>query len=259
MRERYITVNGWKVRYVDLGAGERCALLLHGLGGSIESWRNNLAQLSRYSRVIALDLPGFGLSDKHEAHYTAEFYADFIADFLKTVKIEKAGLIGHSMGGLVALTTALRHPEVIEKLVVVDVAGLDAFTAELIRDSMGGWWDRESLRRFYERYIGRVDEEMLELRLRMYESMEARKAYLSALRALESPIPLEQFAKISQPTLIIWGEEDRLTKLETGLRLSHLIKGSTLIVIKGAGHSPHAEKPEEFNRIVLKFLEQDKS
>lgn len=246
-------VEGWRVRFAELGAGKRPVLLIHGLGGSLESWRYNLTPLSKHLKVVALDLPGFGLSEKREADYTPEFYADFTASFIKTICSGRASLVGHSMGGLIALVTALRHPEVVERLVVVD-AVVDARASKLIKEMMGEWWDREKLIKYYERFAGGVDEEVLELRLKLYEDELSRRAYLSALRALENPPPIERFSRISKPTLIIWGGRDEVTRLGGGLRLNSLIKNSRLVVFEESFHSPHAEEAEKFNKLLLEFL-----
>ena len=253
MEESFIEVNGIRVRYVEKGSGKN-VILVHGLGGSLESWRNNLEHLSSMFRVVALDLPGFGFSDKPDVEYTPWFYADFLPKFLSRLGIRKACLVGHSMGGLVALATSIRHPEIVEKLVLVDAAGLDDWTAKVVREAMGEWWNMERLKRFYEEYVGKPDEKILELRLKLYEDEGLRRAYLSALKALEKTISPEEVSKVSAPTLIIWGEGDRLTRPEGGVKLKSTIKGSRLVVFKDVSHTPHADKPEEFNKLVSEFL-----
>ncbi|HEX2014248.1 MAG TPA: alpha/beta fold hydrolase, partial [Nitrososphaera sp.] len=107
MQDRYLQVNDLSVRYVDRGSG-KTVILLHGLGGSIESWTNNIEPLSSEMRVIALDLPGFGFSDKPRLSYSIKFYTDFVAAFAKRLQLKRASIVGSSLGGQIAAELALR-------------------------------------------------------------------------------------------------------------------------------------------------------
>jgi len=258
--QRYVSVEGLMIRVAE--AGDRSqpeVLLIHGLGGSIDSWTNNLIPLSERLHVIALDLPGFGLSDKPPINYTPEYYSDFITTFVNSMNCPKVNLVGHSMGGLIVLETALSNPEIVDRLVLVDVAGIGDETAEIIERSMGGDWTLDKLVRFYEDHVvGEhriIDEELLKRSLKLYhEDPRLRHAYRCCLRFLGAGRGVERFSKIAHPTLIVWGSMDRLVPPEYGHRLHRVLKNSKLMIFKGAGHSPHVEVPKEFNQAIVDFI-----
>ena len=108
-------VGNLHIRYVDAGSGEP-VLLIHGLGGSIESWTNNIGELAKSLRMIAVDLPGFGMSDKPKMSYTIKFFRDFVVQFLKLLQLEQASIVGSSLGGQIATEVAISHPSLIKKL-----------------------------------------------------------------------------------------------------------------------------------------------
>src|SRR5262245_34907734 len=111
-----------RVCHVDLGRGEP-VLLIHGLGGSIESWAHNIEELARNFRIIAVDLPGFGLSDKPRMIYTIRLYREFITQFLKHMRLDRVSIVGSSLGGQVAAEVAINHPSIVKKLVLISPAG----------------------------------------------------------------------------------------------------------------------------------------
>ena len=108
--------------YVDAGSGHP-VLLIHGLGGSIESWTNNIGELAKSLRVIAVDLPGFGLSDKPKMNYTIKFYREFVVRFLKRLQLGQVSIVGSSLGGQVAAESAIKRHSLMKKLVLISPAG----------------------------------------------------------------------------------------------------------------------------------------
>ncbi|RLE78804.1 MAG: hypothetical protein DRJ36_04105 [Thermoprotei archaeon] len=258
--QRYTLVGGLKIRVAEAGDRSKPAvLLIHGLGGSIESWMNNLIPLSERLHVIALDLPGFGFSDKPLITYTPRYYSDFISTFVNSMNYQKVSLVGHSMGGLIALETALSSPEIIDRLVLVDVAGIGDEAAEIIERSMGEDWTLDKLIKFYEDFIvGEhriVDEDLLKRSLKLYhEDPRLRHAYRCCLKFLGARRDMERFSEVAHPTLIVWGSMDRLVPPEYGYRLHRVLKNSKLMIFKGAGHSPHVEVPERFNSAIIDFI-----
>ena len=117
-----ILIDGLDVRVFERGTG-RPAIFLHGLGGSIESWTNNLDSLSAGARAIALDLPGFGQSSKPRLNYTIAFYRNFLVKFMEHLGLQRASFIGSSLGGHIACELALARPNLVEKLILVSPAG----------------------------------------------------------------------------------------------------------------------------------------
>jgi len=261
MERKFLEVEGLRVHAVDLGGSDKPRLLLvHGLGGSIESWREVLEDLSRLFHVTAVDLPGYGQSDKPDASYTMEFFADFTCSLIDRLEAESIVLVGHSMGGMIAMKTYLRCSERIRALVLIDAAGVSGTAAEKIRRYMADGWNMERLRRIYLDCIigrlGELDEARLKEILSMMEDPRFRRAYLRSLDAISKPLSSEEIKRIRVPTLIVWGSDDKLTPLEDGIRLNELIEGSRLVVVDGAGHSPHAEDPRRVVEEVGKFVSE---
>src|SRR5437016_2575312 len=123
---QYLNVNNFQIRYLDTRSTGNPVLLVHGLGGSIESWINNISKISTEQlRVIVLDLPGFGFSSKPRINYSVSFYTTFIATFLNSLKIRSSSLsiVGCSLGGHIAAEVALNHPNLVSKLVLISPAG----------------------------------------------------------------------------------------------------------------------------------------
>src|SRR5262249_32653089 len=120
--EKWTTVYGAKIRYVEAGNGP-VVILLHGLGGDASNWASTIAPLSQSSRVPGLDQIGFGKSDKPMINYRVATLVDFLDGFYKKVGVQKASLVGNSLGGFTAAAFALAHPEKVEKLGLVDAAG----------------------------------------------------------------------------------------------------------------------------------------
>ncbi|MDQ3929381.1 MAG: alpha/beta fold hydrolase [Chloroflexota bacterium] len=239
---RYVDVSGTRVRYMEAGRGHTGAalLLVHGYNGSCDYWHpRTLAGLAAERHVIALDLPGNGLSGKLREH-TLDAYVDFIPAFLDSLGLDTVDLLGHSMGGQVAIAAVAAHPRRFRKLVLVDSAGLPELVKlhwlapfKMLTDSC---MRQVSL---YPSYI------KIALRARTpWEGLDiVRNRGIS--RSLKS---------LAIPTLIIWGSRDRVVPLEHGAFMAKHIQGARLVIMRGAGHMPFYQKPEEFNRLVLTFL-----
>ena len=240
--DKYLVVQGVRTRYVEDGGHHKGVplVVVHGYNGSCDYWYPQFLPLVAAERwVIALDLPGCGLSGKLPMH-TTETYAEFLAAFLDTLGIERADMLGHSMGGLLSLATAARYPERIRKLVLFDSAGLPELARPHWKVPLRGVTDSSNrLWRLYPTFVrtglrARTAREGLDI-IRKYNV----RRDLRLLRA---------------PTLIVWGSRDRLVPLEHGAFMAKHIPGARLAVVRGAGHMPFYERPEECNRIVLGFL-----
>ena len=120
---QFVTIENIRIRYIDKNQKGFPLLLIHGLGGSIESWLNNIDSLAAKFRIIALDLPGFGLSDKPKISYTIRFYVNFVEKFIKKLKINHVYLIGASLGGHIAVEFTLNNKRIVDKLVLISPAG----------------------------------------------------------------------------------------------------------------------------------------
>lgn len=262
-----VMIYGQKIRYVEAGTGgggggAQTVILLHGMGGSGANWTRNIDPLAEKYRVIAPDQVGFGQSDKPAINYRLGTYVDFLDRLYHELKIERATLVGNSMGGWVAALYALARPERVERLVLVDAAGFapprdfDVKQLAMMNPST-----REGMRRlaslvFYNKQLYATDEA---IDLMLTQRMMAGDGH--TIRSLMDSIERGEdmldgrLGAIKQPTLLIWGRQDGLSPLSPGgERFKREIPGSELIVIEECGHMPMIEKAAEFNAALLKFL-----
>jgi pimeloyl-ACP methyl ester carboxylesterase len=260
IKDDFVTVYGAKIHYIEAGTGP-VVVLLHGLGGNTSHWALNITQLAQNHRVIVPDQIGFGKSDKPLINYRIATYVDFLDAFLKELKVYRASLVGNSMGGWVGAAYSLAHPDKVERLVLVDAAGLslpqDVDMALLMKLNPS---TREGMKElvskvFYNKLIfmsdGFIDASMA-ARINAGDGYTIRSISESILRRedfLDS-----RLSAIKAPTLIIWGREDGILPVADGERFQKGIPGSQLLVIDQCGHGPQIEKASEFNAAVLKFL-----
>ena len=122
-----------EIAYFDLGKWSETLICIHGLGSNKKAFSKNIDYLSHYIRVIALDLPNYGNSSKGDYPSTLKFFSEIIKDFIQELKLDKVILCGHSMGGQIAILTALNFPDIVKKLILIAPAGLEKFTQEEIR------------------------------------------------------------------------------------------------------------------------------
>ncbi len=263
-QDKTVTIFGAKIHYIEAGdAANPTVVLLHGLGGSTDNWAFNTPALAAKYHVIALDQVGFGKSDKPLINYRIGTYADFLDKFFSELKIEKATLVGNSLGGWIGALYTLKYPNKVEKLVLVDSAGFAP-----PKD-----FNYKSLQNLNPSTREQVRET---LKLVIYNQALVTDAFVDSgitarvsagdgytIQALVDSIKRgEDFLDgklkdLKKPTLIVWGKQDGLTPLaEFGERFKREIAGSELIVYDQCGHIPMVEKAADFNAALLKFLEQ---
>jgi len=283
VRGGYVEIDGLQVHHVYGGRGSPPVLFVHGLGsaGYLE-WRFNLSAIGRTHRVYAPDLPGFGRSDRPRDGYGVPLFAHVVEEYARTHGL-KPVLVGASMGGRVALEVALRQPRSVERLVLVNALGVarpnvQPFYPLVVLPGVGEGMLRlmsEALHRLPADVIrwsagpllgvrGDVDRMLSEAYLTGLREMHAAdgypQAYAATVRSLASPDAfgsdplLARLAATGLPVLLIWGEGDRLLPLARARLAQQKLPGARLEVIEGAGHAPQAERPEEFNRVLERFL-----
>ncbi|MDT5063152.1 MAG: hypothetical protein QOH63_3611 [Acidobacteriota bacterium] len=254
------TVYGVKIHYVEAGSGP-VVVLLHGLGGNTTNWAFNIAPIAQKYRVIVPDQIGFGQSDKPLINYRINTYVDFLDAFLKGLKIERASLVGNSMGGWVAAAYTIAHPEKVERLVLVDAAGFSFApgfdTGQLIKLNPSTREGMKELvsRVFYNKLIFMSDafiDASMAARINAGDGHTIRSITESIIR--REDFLDNRLAAIKQPTLVIWGREDGLLPLADGQRFQKEISNSQLVVFDQCGHVPQIEKAANFNTALLKFL-----
>lgn len=258
------TVFGVKIRYLEVGSGPQTVVLLHGLGGSTVNWAFNIPALAQKYRVIVPDQVGFGTSDKPLINYRVGTYVDFLDKLLTGLNVERASLVGNSMGGWVASLYALRHPARVERLVLVDAAGY-APPKEFDLNTLAGLnpSTREGMRQlatlvFHNKALFTSDaavDMMLAQRIAAGDGHTIQSLVESIHRGEDM---LDgKLSSLKTPTLIVWGRSDGLTPLaREGERFRKDLPHAEFLVIEEAGHVPQVERAAEFNAALLKFLGQ---
>jgi len=254
-----VLVFGQKIQYVEAGSGPT-VILLHGLGGSSQVWQFNIGPLAEKYHVVVPDQIGFGKSDKPLVNYRIRTYVDFLDQFCKQLKIERATLVGNSMGGWIAALFTASFPDRVDKLVLVDAAG---YAPPKDFDTRAFFGLNPTTREGMKVLIAKVFyNKAFQSDAFIDQSIAARLAAgdgYTINSITESIIRGEDFLDdivktIKRPTLIIWGRQDGLVSLADGERFNREIAASKMIVIDECGHVPNVEKPGEFNAAVLKFL-----
>jgi pimeloyl-ACP methyl ester carboxylesterase len=284
LRSGFVDVGRLKLHHTYGGKGKP-VLLIHGLGSSgYLEWRYTIPALTPAHRVFAPDLPGFGRSQKPRARYGIKYFARVLDRYLEGRRLRSAAVVGTSLGGRIALELALGYPERVSKLVLVNALGLGRPQFQIyyplmmlprVGEAVMGvargavrWAPPTVIRRVAARYTGASanmadsmnDDYLVHLR-EMYAEDGYPRAYLATVRSLMQPDALfggydltSELKRVEVPTHIIWGASDPLFPLEHATRAHRALPGSRLTVIEGAGHTPQAERPEEFNRTLAKFL-----
>jgi pimeloyl-ACP methyl ester carboxylesterase len=270
----YATVNGTKIRYFVAGSGQK-VLLLHGFGSFLETWAFNIPPLSKRYQVYAIDLPGHGLSDKPIKFYNTAFAIESSGDIMEALGIEQATLIGHSLGGAVSINIALSLPERVNKLVLIDSAGLSRTLPWMYRLSslpvLGNILmslavepvlSRSIKRLFYN--SPRLTQDMIDIILKNASQPEVKKTLLRILQhnvGLRGPRPeailIEKLSQLKVPTLFVHGAQDRVFPLKQVRDAFSMAPNSRVKIFDQCGHCPHIEKAIEFNEVVLEFLAAD--
>jgi pimeloyl-ACP methyl ester carboxylesterase len=273
-QDKYIKIGTINTRYWAEGDKGSNVILIHGLGASADIWMHNILALAKSHRVYAPDLVGFGRSDKPKVIYSPPYMAAFINDFIKALNIGNACLIGLSLGGGLALQYLLQFPGNVQRLVLVDSAGLGREVPLAMRLAtvplMGELMLSPSragmafvLRQLvYDPAI--ITNDLIDLYFELNFSEGAAKTVLSVLRTCATirggradvldPI-IRNLDSVKIPTLIIWGREDRLFPLGHAFSAREKMPEAHLYILDRCGHMPNFERPEEFNSLVLNFLD----
>jgi pimeloyl-ACP methyl ester carboxylesterase len=264
----FADIDGVRIHYQEKGTGTPL-VLLHGFTSSTYSWKDVFEPLSQNFRVIAVDLKGFGFSGKPDGDYSRRAQATLVGHLLDYLKIEKAWLCGNSMGGEIALNFALQNPQRVERLILIDSAGVTVTGSGslapryLLLPVVGRIVTalalpsdklvRQGLEKsFYDQT--KVTNERVAY---YYRPLKTRGGQLAAVRARTqaNEFPVEpELGRISMPTLIIWGAQDALIPLEAGIKMNKLIKESRLVIFDSCGHLPQEEVPARVVDEITKFI-----
>lgn len=270
---RTIEVGEHRVRCLDIGSGGVPVVLLHGTASSLEMWSHNMPAIAEHHRVIALDMVGFGYSSRPEESLTPALMARVVRHTLQVLNVDTAHFVGLSLGGAVALRLALDHPEELATLTLVGSAGLGDGAHLLLRllsvPGIGELLGRPS--RSGTRYLlglcfadeAYVDDALLDFSYALACGRGSRRSLLSGIRSLGffgmlHPSVKREFGErlheLQVPTLVVWGEEDRMLPARHAQKTSERIPDAELHVLPGCGHLAQIERAEEFNALLLDFL-----
>lgn len=266
----FARVDQVRLHYQEKGSGP-ALVLIHGYGASTYDWKEVFDDLAGRFHVIAVDLKGFGFSEKPAGDYTIQAQADLVMGLLDQLGTQRATLCGSSMGGAVALLCALDEPRRVERLILVDSAAftragpqsglvppillkpvigpilgaLALTSADLVRQAL--------TRAFYDQSF--VTPERLETHYRPLRTRSGQQAALTVARQWSPSAVETNLHRIQPPTLILWGAEDELIPLKYGQQLHREIKSSTLVVFPKCGHLPQVERPHQFVEEVNGFVQ----
>jgi len=270
------TILGHKISYVTGGQGEPI-ILIHGLGADSTAWWRIAPQLAQHYRVYALDLFGCGQSDKPDFEYTIEAQAHYLKLFMERLGIAHAHMMGHSLGGGVAMQVAYFFPEIVDRLILISSGGLGRDVHWLIRAStlpgadgviglmsdprsgiihLASELERRRMKKSLTEYEGEIPVVLEQLR-----DHEARRVFLRMTRAIGSlqgqtinALPLLKHLA-EKPVLIVWGASDEIIPVAHGHAAAQVIPRAHLVVIPDCYHRPHIEAHAEFYRQTIGFLQ----
>jgi pimeloyl-ACP methyl ester carboxylesterase len=262
-----------ELHYETHGQGDPI-IFLHGLGGTLYTWRHLVGPLAPHYRLILFDLKGAGESPKpYDDRYSLFDQVEIIYRFIFQNDLQHVTLVGHSFGGGVALLLALklaqRDPSRLSRLILIDTVAYPQKlpgVIKMLRMPLIGWLglhlipDKTKVRNMMESLYyddGKINWEDVEAYAAPLSSPGAKYAFQQTARQI-IPDNIEEitgmYPQINVPTLIIWGREDKIIPLENGVRLHQAIRNSQLVVIERCGHDPPDERPKELTEVIREFL-----
>ena len=265
--------NNIKMRYLESkqgdGISDRHILFIHGLGSSADRWLDIPDAISMYYHTIAVDLIGFGGSDKPtDVNYTIEQFSEFILEFIEKIGLSgddrKITLVGHSLGGYIAVDFAIRNKGLIEKLVLLDSSGFLKGPTPLLEQYLNAakYPSYDSVRNVFEQMVAqpwKVLPVIINIFITRINSPGAKYPFESAYQnSTTTQIDLSRLKSIEDiPTLIIWGKSDNLIPIEYSEPFKQVFKNYRVEMIEDAGHAPFVEKPAIICEILHSFLSQN--
>ena len=273
--ERHIDVGGIPTRYLTAGTTGPPLVLLHGVGDNALDWQWVLPTLAHTQRVYALDLPGSGGSIKPDVDYSPAFFTQFLSAFLDALAVERAAVVGNSLGGLVSLRLALSEPSRVSALGLVASAGLGREVTYALRSlTLPGYgrlavaWGKRPPGAA-QRALGRstllfarpqsVPLKWLKEQYRLARLPGFLEAQLATVRAQvclrgQREVLVDRLAQLEVPTRLVWGTGDRVLPYSQAKEAVSRLQEGSLELISDCGHSPHVEQPERFVSALDRFL-----
>jgi pimeloyl-ACP methyl ester carboxylesterase len=267
-----VRIDGTPVNYVDLGSGDRePVVFVHGLGGQWQNWLENIPRVAQERRVLALDLPGFGLTLEPRDRITIPGYGRFVDGFCERLDLGRVAMVGNSMGGYIAAEVAIQFAARVSRLVLVSAAGISSaatvrapiltagrvltaiwtYTAARHRNLAA----RPLSRHFSLALVARHPRLLKpDLAYEGFFKGVGKPGFDDALRASLDYDFRERLPEVRVPTLIVWGERDAIIPVRDASEFERLIPDSRKVVMRDTGHIPMAERPQAFNDLLMEFL-----
>ena len=279
INKREVRLHGHRLVYRiggDLASDRPVLLIVHGVAGSSATWKAVLPALATRYTVVAPDLTGHGESDKPRLDYSLGAHANMLRDLMIALGIERATIIGQSLGGGVAMQLAYQHPQRCERLVLVSSGGLGPEVSWMLRAlTLPGV--EYLMPVIFPSLVGKAGNVIgrrlarlgwrsahIEQEWHAYVSLTEpgnRQSFIRTLRAVVEPTGQsvsahdKLYLATRLPTLIVWGRRDRIIPVEHAYAAHEAIPGSRLVIFEGAGHFPHTEEPEHFVDVVAEFID----
>jgi pimeloyl-ACP methyl ester carboxylesterase len=275
---------GWRTHHTVFPNPESdlSIVFVHGFGGSIGHWRQNMPELAKYYNVYALDLLGFGDSDKPNVEYSVDLWVDQLYEFWQTFIGKPVVLVGNSIGSLTCLAAAAEHPEMVQGVAMIslpDTASHEEAIPPIVRPLVSRLQtiftcplvlyplfhllrQPRVIRRWASlAYVCQeaVTEELLEILMKPAREQGSAQAFCAIIRAMISP----QFSpsvrsllsQIQMPSLLLWGDQDRMIPPGSAKRLLSYKSDLQLVELENAGHCAHDERPEQVNSVLLNWIQ----
>jgi len=265
LQEYWANLNGLKIRYLESGKeNDMRILFIHGLGSSADRWVGIPKSLSENFHTISLDLPGFGESDKPVSmDYTIENFRNIVMEFMNLLAINdgKTSIVGHSLGGYIAVEVAMLNKIQIRKLVLIDSSGMLKKPTVLLEEylivAMNPTIDKVT--NVFEQMVTdrtKIPLKLVESFIRRINLPNAKYAFKSTLEnSANTQLEHERLKLIDNiPTLIIWGAADKVIPPEHSELFKRSISNSHIEIIQNAGHAPFTEKPDQVFELIFNFL-----
>ncbi len=267
----FMAIEGMQVHVRDEGPRDDPApiVLLHGTGASLHTWDGWVAELAAEHRVVRVDLPGFGLTGPNpDGRYTLPRYSQFMNAVFEALKLQHVTLVGNSLGGAVAWKTAVDFPEKVSRLVLVDAGGYPSQATSVpigfrmaTNPQLSWWMDRvlpratvaSSVRNVYGD-PAKVTPELVDRYFELTRREGNRQALRDRFAQMKGGELAVQIKRVTQPTLILWGSEDRLIPPTVAQQFMRDIEGAQIVTFEGLGHVPQEEDPVRTVRPFQQFL-----
>jgi pimeloyl-ACP methyl ester carboxylesterase len=268
---KFISIDGVDVHYRDEGLQTDSIplVLIHGTGASLHTWEGWVKELKDHKRIVTFDLPAYGLTGPHyDRDYSTAFYVKFIDSLLQNLSISKFVIGGNSLGGGLAWNYTLKYPDKVEKLILVDASGPPSkakstpvafkiaklpLINSIVKYITPRWIAENSIKNVYvndDRITNTLIDRYWELSLRLGN----RQAFIDRMTAKKATNTFDSIGKISQETLLLWGDQDFLIPVSAAKKFEEKLLNDTLVIFKNLGHAPMEEDPKLTSHAVKMFL-----